>query len=124
MSKLTLMIAMLLAALAGSAQAQAPAAEADPAVQMRLEKKEVDKTFSEKKKALNSERMTKVKAAGDTAAAEAQAKGKEPGIARRDAEARVKAATKAEHDTKMKALKKEHDAAVAALKKKYPAAKS
>ena len=55
----TLMIATLLAALAGSIQAQTPAAPAaapDPVVQMRLEKKEIDKTYSDKKKAVNKER--------------------------------------------------------------------
>jgi hypothetical protein len=104
-------------------QAQAPAAtaEPDPLVQMRLEKKEIDKVYSDKKHAISSERKAKVKAAGDAAAA--SPKGKEPSVARRDAEAKVKSSTKASYDSKMKANKKEHDEALAALYKKYPTAK-
>jgi hypothetical protein len=117
----TLMIATLLAALAGTAQAQTPAAPQDPVVQMRLEKKEIDKVYSDKKKAVNKQRDAKVKAAGDAAFAKPQ--GKEPSVARRDAEAKAKAATQADYDTKMKPIKKEHDEALAALYKKYPAAK-
>jgi hypothetical protein len=129
--KTTLMIASLLVALAGSAQAQAPAAPAapaaaptDPIVQLRLETKEADKAYSDKKRALNSERNAKVKAAGDKASADAKATGSDPAVAKRDAESKVKASTKADHDTKLKALKKEHSDTVAAIKKKYPVAKS
>ena len=127
MKKPTLMIAALLVALAGTVQAQAPAAPAapaDPIVQMRLEMKEVDKAYSDKRSALSKERRAKVKAAGDAAAADAKAKGSEPGVAKRDAEAKVRASTKADYDSKLKVLKKEHSDAVAAVKKKYPAAKS
>jgi len=124
MLKSTLVIATLLTALAGSVQAQAPAAPADPIVQMRLEMKEVDKTYSDKRKVITDERKAKVKAAGDAAAADATAKGAEPGVARRNAEAKVKASTKAEHDGKMKVIKKEHADAAAVVKKKYPAAKT
>jgi hypothetical protein len=122
MKKSILIIATLLAALVGSAQAQAPAATTnpDPTVQMRLEKKEIDKVYSNKKNVISSERKAKVKAAGDAAAA--APKGKETGVARRDAEAQAKAATKADYDAKMKVLKKEHDDALAVLKKKYPPA--
>ena len=123
MKKSILLIATLLSALAGSVQAQAPA-PTDPIVQMRTEQKAVDKDYSDKKKALDSERKAKVKAAGDKAAAEAKAKGGEEGVARRNAEAKVKSATKADYDTKLKALKQERDAATAEIKKKYPPAKA
>jgi hypothetical protein len=123
MKKSTLLIAALLAALGGSVQAQAPTSS-DPIVQMRTEQNAVDKTYSDKKKVLDGQRKTKVKAAGDKAAADARAKGAEEGVARRDAEAKVKSATKADYDTKLKALKKERDEAKAEIKKKYPPAKA
>ena len=123
MKRSILLIAALLAALAGTVQAQAPAST-DPVVQLRAEQKAVDKTYAAKKKAIDSERKASVKAAGDKAAAEAKAKGAEEGIARRDAEAKIKSATKADYDAKVKALKNERDTATAEIKKKYPAAKS
>jgi hypothetical protein len=123
MNKSTLIVATLLAALAGPVHAQAPAST-DPIVQMRAEQNVADKAYSEKKKALSSERSAKVKAAGDTAAADAKAKGADPMVASRSAESKVKSATKADYDAKMKVLKKEHADASAAIKKKYPAPKA
>ncbi|MFZ4288664.1 hypothetical protein [Variovorax sp. HJSM1_2] len=123
MKKFTLLIATLVAALCGSVQAQAPA-PSDPIVQMRTEWDAVDKVYSEKKKVLDQERKVKLDAAGDKAAADAKAKGTEEGVARRNAEAKVKSATKADYDSKLKGLKKERDTARAEIKKKYPSAKS
>ena len=120
MNKSTLMIATLLAALAAPVQAQAPAST-DPVVQLRAETKVADDAYSEKRKALSAERNAKVKKAGDAAAADAKAKGTDPLVATRTAETKARAETKADYDTKMKALKKEHDAATAAIRKKYPA---
>jgi hypothetical protein len=121
MKKSTLLVAALLAALGGAVQAQAPAAN-DPIVQMRAEEKAANKTYADKKKAVDAPYKAKIKAAGDKAAADATAKGQDANVARRDAEAKVKATDKAEHDAKLKALKKEHDAALAEIRKKYPAA--
>ena len=123
MKKITLLIATLLAALGGSVQAQAPTST-DPIVQMRAEQKAVDKVYSDKKKALDGPRNAQAKAAGDKAAADAKSKGAEEGVARRDAEAKVKSATKADHDAKLKVIKKERDDATAEIKKKYPPAKT
>jgi hypothetical protein len=119
MKKSTLLVAALLVALGGAVHAQAPAAN-DPIVQMRAEEKAANKTYADKKKAIDAPYEAKIKSAGDKAAADATAKGQDPNVARRDAEAKVKAADKAEHDTKVKALKKEHDAALAEIRKKYP----
>lgn len=119
MKKSTLLVAALLVALGGAVHAQAPAAT-DPVVQMRAEEKAANKTYADKKKAVDAPYKAKIKAAGDKAAAEATGKGQDPAVARRDAEAKVKAADKAEHDTKLKALKKEHDAQLAEIRKKYP----
>lgn len=125
MNKSTLMIATLLAALAGSVHAQTAApASTDPIVQMRAEQNVADKAYSEKKKALSAERNAKAKAAGDAAAADAKAKGADPLVAARNAESKVKSATKADYDAKMKVLKKEHADASAAIKKKYPTPKA
>ena len=131
MKKSALIIVSLLTALAGSVHAQAPAAapaavpvpaSPDPIVQMRAEQRVADKAFSEKKKALNSERDAKVKAAGQAAMADAKAKGKDPLVVQREAESKVKASTKVDHDAKIKVLKKEHSEATAAIRKNYPAA--
>ena len=126
MNKSTLMIATLLAALAGAVHAQTatPPASTDPIVQMRAEQNAADKAYSEKKKALSAERNAKAKAAGDAAAADAKAKGADPLVASRNAESKVKSATKADYDAKMKVFKKEHADASAAIKKKYPTPKA
>ena len=121
MKRTVLMVTALLSALAGGAQAQTPA---DPIAQRRVELKAVDTTYGDKKKALDSERKEKVKAAGEAAAADAKAKGAEPGVARRNAEAKVKAATQADYDKKLKVIKKEQADATAAVNKKYPLPKS
>jgi hypothetical protein len=119
----SLLVAALLVALGGAVQAQAPAAN-DAIVQMRAEEQAVRKTYSDKKKALDAPRDAQIKAAGDKAAADAKAKGSDTAVARRDAESKVKSATKADHDSKLKALQKERDASLAEIKKKYPAAPS
>lgn len=118
MTKPVLLIATLLAALAGTVHAQAPA-PTDPIVQMRAEENAVRKTYADKKRALDKPHDAKIRAAGDKAAADATAKGQEPGVARRDAEAKVRAETKAEYDTRLKALKQERDQALTATRKKY-----
>jgi hypothetical protein len=120
MKKSTLLVAALLVALGGTVHAQSAAAT-DPVVQLHAEEKAANKTYADKKKAVDGPYKAKIKAAGDKAAADATAKGQDPAVARRDAEAKVKAADKPEHDAKMKELKKEHDAALAEIRKKYPA---
>jgi hypothetical protein len=121
MKKPILLIATLLAALTGGVYAQAPASN-DPIVQMHTEERAADKVYKDKKAALDKPHKAKIKAAGDKAAADASAKGQEPGVARRNAEAKVKAETKADYDAQLKAIKKEHSDALAAIKKKYAAA--
>jgi hypothetical protein len=121
MNRSTMIVAALLVALGGAAQAQTPASN-DPIVQMRAEETAANKVYSDKKKALDAPRDAKVKAAGDKAAADASAKGQDPLVARRDAEAGVKSATKKDYDAKLKALKKQRDHSLAEIRKKYPAA--
>lgn len=120
MKKSTLLLAALLVALGGAVHAQAPASN-DPVVQLRAEEKVVRDAYAEKKKALDTPRDAKIKTAGDKAAADASAKGKDPLVARRQAESKVKSATKKDYDLKVKALKKERDGALSGIRKKYPA---
>lgn len=120
MKKSTLLVAALLAALGGTVQAQKPATT-DEIVQRRAEERVVTRAYSDKKSELDAPRRAKMKAAADKAAAEASAKGQDPLVARRDAEAKVKSATQAEYDTQLKALKKERDRSLAEIRKKYEA---
>ncbi len=120
MTKSTLLVAALLVALGGAVHAQTPATT-DPIVQMRAEEKAANKVYSDKKQALDAPRDAKIKAAGDKAAAAASAKGQDPLVARRDAQAKVSSATKKDYDAKLKPLKKERDSSLAEIRKKYPA---
>ena len=119
MKNRSLLVAALLIALGGAVHAQAPAST-DPVVQLRAEEKAIQKTYSDKKKKLDAPHNAQIKAAGDKAAKEAAAKGQDANVARRDAESKVKSATKADYDAKLDALKKERDDALAAARKKYP----
>jgi hypothetical protein len=120
MKRSALLVAALLVALGGAVHAQAPASN-DPIVQRRAEERVVNQAYEEKKKALDAPRAARIKAAGDKAAAEASAKGQDPLVARRDAEAKVKAETKKDYDAKLKPLKQKRDSSLAEIRKKYPA---
>ena len=120
MNRTTLVVAALLTTLAGSVHAQAPAAK-DPVVQLRAEEDAVRKTHATKKDALDAPRDAQVKAAGDKAAKDAQAKGQDPLVARRDAETKVKSSTQADYEAKLKVLDQQRDASLADIRKKYPA---
>ena len=119
MKKFALLLATVLVALGGAVHAQ-PAASADPVVQLRAEEQAANKTYADKKKAVDAPYKARIKAAGDKAAADATAKGQDPAVARRNAEAKVKSTDKAQHDAKIKELKTEHSAALAEIRKKYP----
>jgi hypothetical protein len=116
MTKTPLLITALLVALAGPVHAQATASN-DPIVQMRAEQRAANKTYAEKKHSARADRDAKIKAAVDSAVADAKAQGKDPLVAKRDATAKAKAATRADYEATMKTLKQEHDAAMAAAKK-------
>ena len=120
MKRSALLVAAVLVALGGAVHAQAPASN-DPIVQRRAEERVVNQAYEEKKRALDAPRTARIKAAGDKAAAEASAKGQDPLVARRDAEAKVKEATKKDYDAKLKPLKKKRDSSLAEIRKKYPA---
>ena len=125
----TFVFAALLAALSGLASAQAPAtkpapakaeaaAPTDPIVQQRLEEREARKTYNEKVAAARKDRDAKIKPAVDKAVQDAKAQGKDPLVAKRDAEKKAREATKAEYSATVKAAAQERDASIAAARKK------
>ena len=107
----------VLAAIGTSAYAQAPAST-DPIVQMRMEEREANAKYAAGLLQAYSERQSKVTAAVEAAVKDADAKGKDPLVAKRDAHAKAMKATEADYEAKIKALKSEHNAALAAAKKK------
>jgi hypothetical protein len=110
------------AALAQAASAPAPAST-DPIVQMRMAQREANAQYAAKLLQAYAERQAKVSAAVEAAVKDADAKGKDPLVAKRDAHAKAMKATEAEYETKLKALKAERDAALAAAKQQAAPAK-
>jgi len=103
--------------VAGSAYAQTNAANTnstDPIVQMRMKKKDANEVYKKSVAAAGKERDAKVKAAVDSAVADAGKTGKDPIVARRNATSDAKKATKADYDAAVNAAKKQRDAAYAA----------
>ena len=103
--------------LAGSAYAQTNAASvnsSDPVVQSRMKKKDADEVYKKTVAAAGKERDAKVKAAVDSAVADAQKTGKDPIIARRNATSEAKKAAKPAYDAAVSAAKKQRDAVYAA----------
>jgi hypothetical protein len=121
MNKTFLMIAALLASLAGSVHAQATAST-DPIVQMREQQRAANATFNQKRAALRAERNAQIATAADAAAKEATAKGTDPLVARRNATTKARSATRADFDGKMKVITQERNEARAAAAKTGAAA--
>jgi hypothetical protein len=94
------------------------ATAADPMVDQRTALSKADQDYKAKSKAMRVERSSAVKAAGDKAAADASAAGKDPLTARRAAESEVKASYK----SKMNAMAKEFKETRAGVKSEYSAA--
>ena len=106
--------------LAGSAYAQTNAANtnsSDPVVQARMKKKDANEVYKRSVATASKERDAKVKAAVDSAVADAQKTGKDPIVARRTATSEAKKATKADYDAAVNAAKKQRDAANASAVK-------
>jgi len=123
MNKTFLMIAALLASLAGSVHAQATAST-DPIVQMREQQRAANATFNQKRAALRAERNAQIATAADAAAKEATAKGTDPLVARRNATTKARSATQADFNAKMKVITQERNEARAAAAKTGAAKKS
>jgi hypothetical protein len=107
---------------APAAPAAAPAASGDPIVERRTAVRAADMAFIDGLLKVERERDAKVSAAGEAAAKAAAEKGKDPLVAKRDAEAKARKAGEKDHDAKVKALKAERKAAVDAADKKFKAA--
>ena len=105
------------AALGFSALAQAPASS-DPVVQMRMEQRAANSKYAAGLLQAYADRHSKVSAAVEAAVKDADAKGQDPLVAKRDAHAKATKATEADYEAKLKALRKERDTALAAAKKK------
>lgn len=114
----SLLFAAMLAGVAVTTYAQAPAASGDPIVQMRQSDSAARKTYNEAVKKAKEERKAEMAPMIEKSVQEATAKGVDPLVAKRDAEKKAKAATKASYDAKVKAAKKDRDAAMAESHKK------
>jgi hypothetical protein len=91
------------------------ATAADPMIDQRAALSKIDQDYKAKTRALRAERSRAIKAAGDKAAADASAAGKDPLTARRAAESEVKASYK----PKMDAMAKEFKDARSGVKSQY-----
>lgn len=117
MKQLAICAVTALTVLAGSAYAQTSASSvnsSDPIVQMRMKKRDANEVYKKSVAAAGKERDAKVKAAVDSAVADAQKTGKDPIVARRNATSQAKKTTKAEYDAAVSAAKKQRDTAYAA----------
>ena len=127
MNKVSCVSIVLVAALSGSAFAQTAAApdavSNDPIVQLRADQRAANTAYAigliENYKA----RDAKVSAAVEAAVKDADAKGKDPLVAKRDAAAKATKATQVEYDANLKKLKADQKAALDAAAKKNKAAK-
>jgi len=126
----TLLITAVFSVLSVTAYAQQPAAKkapastsSDPIVQMREDEAAVKKTYNAKVSAAKKERAAAMKPMIDDSVKKDTAKGVDPLVAKRDAESKAKAATRADYDAKVKAAKAERDVAIADIRKKAAAKK-
>ncbi|MFN9677462.1 MAG: hypothetical protein ACK58C_07670 [Betaproteobacteria bacterium] len=121
MKKLQVSLISLVAALAAPAFAQTPATPAttsnDPIVQMRAMQRDANSAYAKGLIAAYQDRQKKVGAAVEAAVNEANAAGKDPLVAKRDADVKASKATKAEYDAQLKKLADERKAAMAAAAK-------
>ena len=121
MKQLQVTLIALAAALAAPAFAQTAAAPAtasnDPIVQMRAQQRAANDAYAKGLIAAYQDRQKKVGAAVESAVNDASAAGKDPLVAKRDAEAKANKATQAEYDAQLKKLSAERKAALAAAEK-------
>lgn len=127
MNKVSCVSIVLFAVLSGSAFAQTAAAPAavsnDPIVQLRADQRAANTAYAVGLIENYKARDAKVSAAVEAAVKDADAKGKDPLVAKRDATAKATKATQAEYDANLKKLKADQTAALDAAAKKNKAAK-
>lgn len=121
MKKLHISLIALAAAFAAPACAQTAATQAttsnDPIVQMRAQQRAANDAYAKGLIAAYQDRQKKVAAAVETAVVEANVAGKDPLVAKRDADAKATKATQAEYDAQLKKLADDRKAALAAAEK-------
>ena len=121
--KAAVITVLLSAAVAATAHAQvgvvaqAPASS-DPIVQMREAQRQANAVYAAKLMEAYAERNKEIHAAVEAAVKDADANGKDPLVAKRDAHAKATKATEAAYEAKLKQLKAENRAALEAAKKK------
>jgi hypothetical protein len=125
---LQLLLACALVAAAASpalAQSAAPAPSSnDPIVQARALQREANAKYAAGLIKAHADRSAKVHEAVAAAVKEADEKGKDPLVAKRDADAKAHKATQAEYDAQLKKLADERKAAMAEADKKMKAGKA
>jgi hypothetical protein len=125
---LQLILSCALAAAAASpalAQTAAPPASSnDPVVQARMGQREANAAYASGLIKAHADRSAKVHAAVEAAVKEADEKGKDPLVAKRDADAKARKATQAEYDAQLKKLADARKAAMAEADKKMKAGKA
>jgi hypothetical protein len=112
---------LLSAAVAGPAAARtaAPAAASnDPVVQARAAQREANRVYAMALIRAYADSSAKVNAAVEAAIKDADEKGKDPLVAKRDADAEARKATQAEYDAQLKKAAADRKAALAEADKK------
>lgn len=109
-------------AMPALAQTAAPAAAKDPFVQLREDQRAANAAYAAALINLYADRSQKVQAAVEAAVKDADAKGKDPLVAKRDAEAKTRKATQADYDAALKKAAAERKTAMAEADKRFKAA--
>lgn len=124
MNRPSFLVATLAIALSVPAFAQtaATATTTDPIVAGRAEQRAASGAYADALIKAYSDRSAKVDAAVVAAVKEANAKGADPLVAKRDAESKAKKATQAEYDAAVKAATAKYKEVMASTNKKMSAA--
>lgn len=109
-------------AMPALAQTAAQAAAKDPFVQLREDQRAANAAYAAALINLYADRSQKVQAAVEAAVKDADAKGKDPLIAKRNAEAKTRKATQADYDAALKKAAAERKTAMAEADKRFKAA--
>ena len=119
-----LMLAAALSTPAAAQTAAAPVASSDPIVQGRAAQREANRAYAAALLKAYADRNAKVHAAVEAAVKEADEKGKDPLVAKRDADAKARKATQAEYDAQLKKAADERKQALAEADKLTKAGQS
>lgn len=107
---------------ASPALAQTAPASSDPIVQARAAQREANRVYAVALLKAYTDRSAKINASVEAAIKDADEKGKDPLVAKRNADAKAHKATQAEYDAALKKAAAERKAALAEADKKLKAA--